>query len=460
MSDAQEVADDDAVFISAEEVTNEVDIGEAPEESDDENDMDVAGGAGGDAEEEGGEGDEAKADGPAFAVPAQDDSFATFAAHEDAIYDVAAAVVDGAVVIASGSGDDSAVLTKLGSTAQDTRSVKLSGHGESVCALGFSHDGKLLATGDLAGSVHLWETAAVLGGGAAEAPKKGTLEGLSDCEWLDWHPRGDILIAGGSDGTVWMWLAADGSCMQVFAGHEGAVSAGSFTADGNALVTGGEDGTLRIWAPRSGRCKHTFSGHGFHEGPIATLCVEKRPGGAGERCLTGGLDGTMRLTHLGSKRALATFVHSAPEAVEGEEEGATWSVEACAFLGGWTGEQGTGIDWVASGGVDGTCKVWDVVSGTKRAELRHGASVTAVRRAREDAPMVVTASADGRVRLWETRNGGEELRRFEGHMDMIVCLDALTIPLQAMLTGGAPAGDELVVVTGSDDRTAKVWRFQ
>ena len=74
--------------------------------------------------------------------------------------------------------------------------------------------------------------------------------------------------------------------------------------------------------------------------------------------------------------------------------------------------------------------------------------------------MVVTASADGRVRLWETRNGGEELRRFEGHMDMIVCLDALTIPLQAMLTGGAPAGDELVVVTGSDDRTAKVWRFQ
>ena len=126
MSDAQEVADDDAVFISAEEVTNEVDIGEAPEESDDENDMDVAGGAGGDAEEEGGEGDEAKTDGPAFAVPAQDDSFATFAAHEDAIYDVAAAVVDGAVVIASGSGDDSAVLTKLGSTAQDTRSVKLS----------------------------------------------------------------------------------------------------------------------------------------------------------------------------------------------------------------------------------------------------------------------------------------------------------------------------------------------
>ena len=41
---------------------------------------------------------------------------------------------------------------------------------------------------------------------------EGPGEGL---EWLTWHPRGDVLLAGSEDFTMWMWLAQSGNCMQV-----------------------------------------------------------------------------------------------------------------------------------------------------------------------------------------------------------------------------------------------------
>ena len=33
-------------------------------------------------------------------------------------------------------------------------------------------------------------------------------------EWLAWHPRGDVLLAGSEDFTAWMWNASLGTCMQ------------------------------------------------------------------------------------------------------------------------------------------------------------------------------------------------------------------------------------------------------
>ena len=36
-------------------------------------------------------------------------------------------------------------------------------------------------------------------------------------EWVTWHPKGNVVLAGSDDMTVWMWLAASGQCMQVSA---------------------------------------------------------------------------------------------------------------------------------------------------------------------------------------------------------------------------------------------------
>lgn len=82
-----------------------------------------------------------------------------------------------------------------------------------------------------------------------------SLEGSGGAlQWVTWHPRGDVVVAGTDDFMVYMWNAMTGAVMQVFTGHSGEVNAGCFTPDGKSLVTvgGDEDASLRVWNPRTG----------------------------------------------------------------------------------------------------------------------------------------------------------------------------------------------------------------
>lgn len=68
--------------------------------------------------------------------------------------------------------------------------------------------GSLLATASLDSTVRVWRV--------SDGHCLQTLEGPGDgVEWLQWHPKGDVLLAGSEDFTMWMWLAQSGQCMQV-----------------------------------------------------------------------------------------------------------------------------------------------------------------------------------------------------------------------------------------------------
>lgn len=59
-----------------------------------------------------------------------------------------------------------------------------------------------------AGKVKVWDA----GTGACLRTLEGPDEGIT---WLQWHPRGGVLVAGSEDFTSWMWNADNGQCMQV-----------------------------------------------------------------------------------------------------------------------------------------------------------------------------------------------------------------------------------------------------
>ena len=60
----------------------------------------------------------------------------------------------------------------------------------------------------LAGKVGIWDT--------ATGQCKHMLEGPSGTiEWAQWHPKGDVILAGSDDFTAWLWNAQTGTCMQV-----------------------------------------------------------------------------------------------------------------------------------------------------------------------------------------------------------------------------------------------------
>ena len=64
-----------------------------------------------------------------------------------------------------------------------------------------------------------------------------------------------------------------------------------------------------------------------------------------------------------------------------------------------------------------------------------------------DHPVIVTTSSDGTARVWDPRDPGRELARFDGHTGEVWGVAALEWP----------GLDHPVIVTTSDDGTARVW---
>ncbi len=103
-------------------------------------------------------------------------------------------------------------------------------HAYAVTAVGFNYDGTLALTGGYDGVVNVWDV--------TSGARTQRLDGPEDIEWATWHSRGNAILAGSKDGTAWMWLAHNGQCMQVLAGHDGTVACGLFSNDGKTIITG------------------------------------------------------------------------------------------------------------------------------------------------------------------------------------------------------------------------------
>lgn len=156
-----------------------------------------------------------------------------------------------------------------------------------------------------------------------------------------------MLLAGSEDFTAWMWNADDGACMQVFAGHSGALSCGAFTPDGKAVVTGSLDCSLRVWNPRSGECATSTSGFGFHSAPLTCLDCHA----------------TDALVASGSEDGSAKLVSSVTGKVAVSLAGHSDSVECIRFC--------DVLPYAATGSVDGTLIVWDVQTASERQRCDH-----------------------------------------------------------------------------------------
>ena len=79
---------------------------------------------------------------------------------------------------------------------------ELTAHKDSVVQVGFNHDDSRIATTALDAQVGIWD---------GEGKLLQTLQGAGDdTEWSAWHPRGNVLITGSADTTMWMFNTDDG----------------------------------------------------------------------------------------------------------------------------------------------------------------------------------------------------------------------------------------------------------
>jgi len=357
----------------------------------------------------------------------EDNSIQQFPTHQKSVF--AVAVHPTLPIAASGGEDDMGYLWNINDGQQIAR---LSGHTDSVCSTAFSADGTMVATGGMDGKVRVWRKIASDDSGK-QWEFLTEIVGPDEVMWLRWHPKGNALLAGANDSTLWLWQLPSGKTMQVFAGHNASVQAGDFTPDGKRIATGDGNGSLILWDPRSPAPLWKLTGADGRfslKGGITALAINP----SSSLVVVGGSAGGIRVVNL----AKGTVVG----ALEGHEP--RESIEAIEFLEFGAGAsigQGSGI--MATGGTDGKICIWDLAVMKLRSTLQHDDAVTTlISHPQPNGHLLTSGSVDKTLKTWDAR-AGKLLQEHLGHQGPVFKA-ALTID------GG-------VVVSASDDGVCLVF---
>ncbi len=174
-------------------------------------------------------------------------------------------------------------------------------------------------------------------------------------------------------GVVRLVAIPDGAVLHTYV-HPGAISA-AISPDNGRVLTGSEDDTVRVWSGQSGRRIHTLTEHAGN-----AVAVAFSPDG--EFVATASTDGTGRIWRT-SDWGLSSVL-----------TGHTNALTNVAFSD--DGEH------VVTAGKDGTARISHVESGDELIVLSgHRNWVTSAAFTGDAGSPVVTASADGSIRIWD-----------------------------------------------------------
>lgn len=224
--------------------------------------------------------------------------------------------------------------------------TNLEGHENEVKCVSWSKSGKYLATCSRDKTVWIWEK---MGDDDFECASVQT-QHTQDVKRVTWHPKEDIFASCSYDNDIRLYSEStdDWDCYACLRGHESTVWAVDFDSTGNQLVSVSDDRTVKIWTndgnvkSANWTCILTFRNN--HERPIYDVSWSLQSNffvtAAGDNCIC-----VFCPTKDASSYELLCKLLSAHN---GDVNCVSWNpVEG---------------DLLASGGDDGTVKIWKMQS--------------------------------------------------------------------------------------------------
>jgi WD40 repeat protein/serine/threonine protein kinase len=279
--------------------------------------------------------------------------------------------VNGAHVSPYGSGTGGTPALRLWDPATSQEKASLVFDDFPASSVAFSPDGKTVAVGGL-GAVKLCE--------AATAKEQATLPAGPGMVWsLAFSPDGKTLATANDDDTVRFW---DMAARAPFASRwHRSVTSVAYGPDGRTVASAG-GGAVELWTVPRGEGPAAWARHG---GWVTALAFAAD----GKRLVSGSYDGTAKAGDFQAAaldKPLAAF-GSGPHA----------RIRAMALS-----PDGTRL---ATGGDQ--LDLWDVATGLRRAALKGHATWVMSAAFAPGGDLLVTADADGVLKLWDGHTGAE-----------------------------------------------------
>ena len=136
----------------------------------------------------------------------------------------------------------------------------LRGHIGPVTAVAFSSDGKRVVTGSLDKTAKIWDVAT----GKAVATLKGHTGGINT---VAFSPDNKRVVTASADNSAKLWDTTTGELQVTFTGHAfvkrsyslDGISSVAFSPDGKWAITGGNDGAAIVWDAKTKRVIYSFA---------------------------------------------------------------------------------------------------------------------------------------------------------------------------------------------------------
>jgi len=325
----------------------------------------------------------------------------------------------------AGIGGGIALLTPGQKPSLGTTLVIYTGHLSPAVTVGWSPDGKRIASGSSDETVQVWDATS----GAHRLIYRGHRTNVNAVSWAPTQDKPRIASASGNsffggEHVVQVWNAVTGAHLLTYGGHTQPVQSVAWSPDGTRAASGSEDKTVHIWDTSTGNRILTYDKHA-----ALVSAVAWSPDGT---FVASASDDTT--VQVWDARTLA--LRFAPLKHTSTVNAVAWSPDGTriasasgnVFLGGehivqvWDAATGgqvlayrghtapvSTITWSpdgtriasASSALEKTVRIWDATSGTTRYIYGgHTLGVTAVAWS-PDGQLIVSASNDGTVRVWQ-----------------------------------------------------------